>query len=125
MNQLAALPPWAALLVGALAFAGALLALIGCIGLLQLQRFYQRVHAPTLAATVGLYLMVAAAVVFFSLAKGRPVLHIVLIAACVLVTTPITLMLLVRAALARDHKQGNPGVPPLIQASIDAEDDSA
>lgn len=112
MNPLQTLPEWAALLIGALVFCGALLACIGSVGLLRLRNFYRRVHAPTLGTTLGLYLMLAAAILFFSLQQGRPVLHLILIGACVTVTTPITLMLLVRAALARDHKEGAAGVPP-------------
>src|SRR5699024_9049473 len=89
MNPLLALPPWAALTVALLALASALLTLIGCIGLLRLKQFYQRVHAPTLGTTLGLYLMLAATILFFCLDQGRPVLHVLLIAACVIVTTPI------------------------------------
>ncbi|HLQ86728.1 MAG TPA: monovalent cation/H(+) antiporter subunit G [Salinisphaeraceae bacterium] len=112
MNSLQALPAWAALLVGALVLCGAVLACIGSAGLLRLRNFYRRVHAPTLGTTLGLYLMLVAAILFFSLQQGRPVLHLILIGACVTVTTPITLMLLVRAALSRDRKDGVAGVPP-------------
>ena len=37
---------------------------------------------------------------------GRPVLHEILIGVFLTVTTPITLMLLVRAALYRDREEG-------------------
>lgn len=121
MNPLLALPPWAALAVALLALASALLTLIGCIGLLRLKQFYQRVHAPTLGTTLSLYLMLAATMLFFFLDQGRPVLHVLLIAACVIVTTPITLMLLVRAALAREHKHNTAGVTPV--APIDTGND--
>jgi multicomponent K+:H+ antiporter subunit G len=43
---------------------------------------------------------------FFSVAQSRPVVHEVLIAIFVTVTTPVTLMLLVRAALSRDIQEG-------------------
>lgn len=111
MNHLEALPPWAAVTVAVLALAGALLAFVGSLGLLRLRNFYQRVHAPTLGTTMGTFLMVAASVTCFSVLHGRPVLHEVLIGAFLTVTTPITLMLLVRAALYRDREEGSDIVP--------------
>ena len=53
MNHLELLPPWAAVAVAVLALAGAALSFIGSLGLLRLGNFYQRVHAPTLATTMG------------------------------------------------------------------------
>ncbi|MDN5863384.1 MAG: monovalent cation/H(+) antiporter subunit G [Salinisphaera sp.] len=111
MNALAELPDWAALLVGVLVLAGALLACIGSLGLLRLRDFYQRVHAPTLGTTLGLYLVLAGAIIFHSLDQGQLTLQIVLVGVCIIATTPITLMLLVRAALARDRQEGAVGVP--------------
>jgi multicomponent K+:H+ antiporter subunit G len=42
----------------------------------------------------------------FSVIGGRPVLHEILIGALMTFTTPVTYMLLVRAALHRDHAEG-------------------
>jgi multicomponent K+:H+ antiporter subunit G len=39
------------------------------------------------------------------------VLHEILIAVFLTLTTPISLMLIVRAALARDRREGHPDVP--------------
>jgi multicomponent K+:H+ antiporter subunit G len=49
--------------------------------------------------------------VFFSILQTRPVVHEILIAVFVTVTTPITLMVLVRAAVSRDRLEGNPREP--------------
>lgn len=127
MNALAAMPAWVALAVGALVFAGALLACIGSAGLLRLTTFYRRVHAPTLGTTLGMYLLLAGTIVFFWVGEGRPALHVILIGACVTVTTPISLMLLARAALERDRREGAEGVPraepPVAEAAgIESED---
>ena len=46
-----------------------------------------------------------------SVQQSRPVLHEVLIAAFTLITTPITPMVLVRAALFRDGSENMDGVP--------------
>ncbi len=112
MSTLASLPDWAALVVAALVLASALLALVGSIGLLQLKSFYSRLHAPTLGTTLGLFLMVTATVLCFSLARGHLVLSPILIGAFVTATVPITMILLARAALRRDRSEGDPRVPP-------------
>lgn len=111
-QSLQALPAWVALLVSLLALAGALLTCIGAAGLLRMNNFYRRVHTPTLGTTLGLYLILLAAIIFFTFQQGRLVLNLIVIGASITVTTPITLMLLVRAALARDRQEGAAGVPP-------------
>jgi multicomponent K+:H+ antiporter subunit G len=49
--------------------------------------------------------------VFFSVLQTRPVVHEVLITVFVTVTTPVTLMVLVRAAVHRDRSEGNLSEP--------------
>lgn len=122
MNALQALPAWIALAIGLLVLAGALLACIGSIGLLRLDGFYQRVHAPTLGTTLGMYLVLVGSIVCFWVGQGRPALHVILIGACVSVTTPISLMLLARAALERDRHEGVASVPPVQPAETAASD---
>ncbi|CAH1665597.1 monovalent cation/H(+) antiporter subunit G [Chelatococcus asaccharovorans] len=103
MNNLAALPAWAALITAFLVLLGAGLALIGNIGLIRFASFYERVHAPTLGATLGMLSILAASIVCFSALQTRPVVHEILIGVFVTVTTPVTLMLLVQATLYRDR----------------------
>lgn len=112
MTHLAELPSWAALLTALLLLLGAGLALIGSFGLLRFGSFYERIHAPTLGSTLGIGFVLIASMLVFSVLQSRPVLHEVLITALMVVTTPITLMLLARAALYRDRTEGNDDVPP-------------
>jgi multicomponent K+:H+ antiporter subunit G len=51
-------------------------------------------------------------VICFSVLRNRVLLHEVLIAVFVTLTTPVSLMLLARASLYRDRKAGTPRVPP-------------
>jgi multicomponent K+:H+ antiporter subunit G len=111
MNGIAAVPPWIALAACVLVLCGALLACIGSAGLLRLTTFYRRGHAPTLGTTLGMYLVLAGTIVFFWAGEGRPALHVILIGVCVSITTPISLMLLARAALERDRRAGAADVP--------------
>lgn len=106
------LPAWAAALVVALALLGAGFALTGALGLLRLRTFYERVHAPTLAATLGATLILSSSMLLLSLIEGRPVLRDALIGLFLTVTTPVTLILLTRAAAHRDRLEGEPDAPP-------------
>jgi multicomponent K+:H+ antiporter subunit G len=103
MSPAADLPPWAALITAVLIFLGAAVTLIGALGLLRLKSFYDRVHAPTLGTTLGTGCIVLASMIYFSVLETRPVLHEILIAVFITITTPVTLMILVRAAVLRDR----------------------
>ncbi|RYD89934.1 MAG: cation:proton antiporter [Burkholderiales bacterium] len=105
------LPEWAAWVVAILVVSGAAITLTGAIGLVRLKSFYDRVHAPTLGSTLGIACILAASIVCFSVLQSRLVLHEILIAVFVTLTTPVTLILLVRAALYRDRIEGE-DVPP-------------
>jgi multicomponent K+:H+ antiporter subunit G len=115
MTHAADLPAWAALLTALLLLLGAGLTLTGSLGLLRLESFYERIHAPTLGTTLGIGCVLLASMVFFSALQARPVLHELLIAAFMVVTMPVTLMLLARAALYRDRREGSDEVPPVSQ----------
>jgi multicomponent K+:H+ antiporter subunit G len=86
-----------------LVLGGALFAFIGSLGLLRLRTFYERVHPPTMGATLGTALVLLGSIVYFTGLESRPVIHEILIAILMTVTTPVTYVLLVRAALHRDR----------------------
>jgi multicomponent K+:H+ antiporter subunit G len=109
----AGLPAWAEVVVAVLVLAGAALTLIGAIGLVRLGTFYERVHAPTLGTTLGIGCLLLASMLFFTLAQGRLVLHEVLIGVFMVLTMPVSTMLLARAALYRDRQENRPDVPAL------------
>jgi multicomponent K+:H+ antiporter subunit G len=104
MSFAAELPMWAALLTSALVLLGAALTFICSLGLLRLKSFYDRAHAPTLGTTLGAGSILIASMLFFSVLETRFVLHEILIAVFITVTTPITLILLVRAARFKDER---------------------
>jgi len=91
---------WAA---GTLVLLGALLAFLGSLGLLRLETFFERVHAPTMGTTLGTGLILIGSMLHFSGIEARPLRHEVLIGVFMTLTTPVTYMLLVRAALHRDR----------------------
>jgi multicomponent K+:H+ antiporter subunit G len=91
--------------------AGALLAFCGSLGLLRLKTFYERVHPPTMGTTLGTGLILVGSMLYFSALESRPVLHEILIGVFMTLSTPVTYMLLVRAALHRDRAEGKDPVP--------------
>jgi multicomponent K+:H+ antiporter subunit G len=105
MRHAAELPAWAAIITSMLLLFGAGLTLIGSVGLLRLRTFYERVHAPTLGTTLGMASVASASMITFTVLESRPVLHELLIIVFVTVTTPVTLMILVRAAVFRDRSE--------------------
>lgn len=111
MTHLESLPAWAALLTAFFVLLGASLTLIGAIGTLRFRSFFDRIHAPTLGTSWGTGAILVASMIFFSVLQSRPVLHEILIGFFVTVTTPVTLMLLARAALYRDRTEGKDDVP--------------
>ena len=107
MSHASAIPVWIAILIALLIVLGATLALIGSIGLLRLRTFYERVHAPTLGTPLGLGCTLLASMVLFSTLGSRPVVHEIVISVFMLMTAPVTFMLLVRAARHRDRAEAN------------------
>src|SRR6188472_3537971 len=105
MTEAATMSFLEAAIVATFIVVGALFTLIGSLGLVRLQNFYQRVHAPTLGTTLGTVCIAAASMIYFSILGSRPVLHELLVIVFVTTTTPITLMVLVRAARFRDEAE--------------------
>ncbi|QCQ98482.1 monovalent cation/H(+) antiporter subunit G [Brevundimonas sp. SGAir0440] len=104
-------PAWAAIIVVALAVIGSALSLLGAVGLVRLKTFYERVHAPTLGATLGMALVLLASIVWFTTVERRFMPREILIGLFLTVTTPVTLILLARAALFRDRTEGTEDTP--------------
>lgn len=111
MTALAALPDWAMLVVAGLLVLGSTLTLLGTFGLLQLRSFYDRLHAPTLGTSWGTAAILLASILAWSWAGDRVFLHELVIGLFVMITTPVTLMFLGRAALHRDRVSGVEDVP--------------
>jgi multicomponent K+:H+ antiporter subunit G len=88
---------------------GAGITLIGSLGLLRLNTFYERVHAPTLGTTLGTLFIVLSSITCFSALKSKPIAHELLILLFISLTTPVSLMLLARSALFRDRAEGRDG----------------
>ena len=100
------------LMTAALLLGGAAITFTGSLGLLRLKSFYERVHAPTLGTTLGTTCVALASMIYFLTLGSRSGVHELLIIVFVTLTTPISLMVLVRAAVYRDAAESGrrPGV---------------
>ncbi len=101
----AELPLWTAVVVALLVLLGAGLTMVGAIGLARLRSFYERAHPPTLGSTVGAASVLLASMLYFSVGGGRAAVHELLIIVIIPLVTPVTMMLLARAALFRDRSK--------------------
>jgi multicomponent K+:H+ antiporter subunit G len=96
---------WVDALTALLVVVGGLAALVGSLGVLRLGDFFRRAHAPTLGATLGTWCFALATAVQVSHARGQLFVHVVLIAAFLALTAPITTIFLMRAAVFREGLQ--------------------
>lgn len=107
------LPLWVEAIVAVLVVLAGLLALLGSFGLARLPTFFDRIHAPTLGATLGTWCMTLATAVYFSFQGGLAFVHAFLISIFILLSAPITTIFLMRAALFRERMAGG-DVPPTL-----------
>lgn len=107
MNSLEQLPLWVEVLVALLLVISSLFALIGALGILRMKSYFQRMHPPALASTMGSWTVALASILYFSALKSEPVLHAWLIPILLAITVPVTTLLLARAALFRKRMAGD------------------
>ncbi|MBC2691344.1 MULTISPECIES: Na+/H+ antiporter subunit G [Pseudomonas] len=107
MNQASQLPLWVEITVAILLVISSLSALIGAIGMVRLKDYFQRMHPPALASTLGAWCVALASILYFSTLKSSLVLHAWLIPILLSITMPVTTLLLARAALFRKRMAGH------------------
>lgn len=118
MTEAIELPFWLELATAVLLLLGSLFALIGALGMLRLKDYFQRMHPPALASTIGAWCVSLASILYFSGLKESPVLHAWLIPILLSITVPVTTLLLARAALFRKRAAGD-DVPEEVSGGRD------
>jgi multicomponent K+:H+ antiporter subunit G len=98
---------WVEIPVAILLLLSSLFTLIGAVGLVRLKDYFQRMHPPALASTLGAWCVALASILYFSALKSMPVLHAWLIPVLLAITMPVTTLLLARAALFRKRMAGD------------------
>ena len=95
------LPLWISIPAALLLVISGILTLTGSLGLLRLPTFYSRIHAPTLGNTLGVFCVLVTSILVSSSLEHRLVVHQILITVFLVITSPVTAMLLMRAGIKR------------------------
>lgn len=90
------------LLVSIAILVGAVVALIGALGLARLPDFYLRLHGPSKASTLGVGGCILASLLFFSWRDQALQLQEILIMLFLFITAPVSAHMLAKAAMHRD-----------------------
>ena len=112
------LPLWVTIPGTLLLIAAGLLTLIGAMGLVRLPDFFARMHPPTMGTTLGTGCVLIASMLVSSAIEQRPVVHELLITLFIVMTAPVTAMLLMRAAVFRAERKGDEQGPPSGAAPV-------
>lgn len=99
------IPLWASIPASILLVMGGVISLIGSAGLLRFKSFVARIHAPTLGNTLGAACVLVASILVFSSIEQRFIIHEILITLLLFITSPVTAMLLMRAAVYRGKRE--------------------
>lgn len=117
------LPFWIAVPAAMLLVIAGMAAFTGSLGLLRLDNFYRRIHAPTLGNTLGVAGVLLASMMVTSFMQSHLIVHEILITLLLFLTSPITAMMLMRVAVFRECEQGDmskegaPKSSPTIQSA--------
>jgi multicomponent K+:H+ antiporter subunit G len=87
------------LIISVFLILGGLFVLVGSIGLIRLQDFYVRLHAPTKATTVGLGCILIASIVYMYHMQGYVSINELLITLFLVITAPVTAHILAKVAM--------------------------
>ena len=114
------LPLWAEIPAAILIVLSGLIALTGSLGLLRFRDFRARIHAPAIINTLGAACLVAAATLVSLVMDTLPLLQEDLILLFLVVTAPVTAMLLMQAADRHDHVASRAATDPQRDAAPDS-----
>lgn len=93
------------LIAAALIVLSGIITFTGTLGLLRLRHFYSRMHAPTLGNTLGVFCMLIAVALVMSISHKQILVHPLIITALLIITSPVTAILLMRAGIKREIKE--------------------
>lgn len=105
MADLMDIPFWLAIPAAILLVLGGFIALTGSLGLIRLPTFYTRIHAPTMGNTLGVFCILVASALVTSWLEQRIAVHQLLVTILLVITSPLTAILLMRSAIRRKVHQ--------------------
>jgi multicomponent K+:H+ antiporter subunit G len=113
-----AISPWVEVVVSLLLVASGVLSLIAAVGIVRMPTFFDRLHPPALANTLGAWCVALASIVYFTALEGRLSLQAWLVNLLLAITAPITTVLLARAGLFRKRQADDEVAEPMVQDPV-------
>lgn len=107
------MPPLSEVVVAVLLLCSGVVVLVAALGLWRLPDFFLRMHAPALASSLASWIVTLASIIHLSAREAGLTLHVWLIIIVLSITTPVTTIVLARAALFRRRQAGDALPPPL------------
>lgn len=86
-------------IISILLLLGGTFVLVGSIGLVKMPDFFMRLHGPTKATTLGMALLLIAAMIFFSRTEAGLSVKEILISLFLLLTAPISAYMMIKSAI--------------------------
>lgn len=105
------LSAWIVVPASMLLVIGGLVTLIGSLGLLRLPDFFARMHGPAMGNTVGAGCVLLASMLTASALASRPVVHELLITLFIVMSSPVTSIMLMQAAQYRNRARNGKADP--------------
>lgn len=105
------LPAWAIIPIAILLVIGGVVTVVGSLALLRLPDFFARLHGPSMGNTVGTGCVLIASMLASSALANRPVVHELLITLFIVMSSPVTSIMLMRAALYRNRARNGRAAP--------------
>lgn len=99
------LPFWLNILISLFIVLSGIITLVGTLGLVRLKHFYSRMHAPTLGNTLGVFCILIASALVASFHAKHLLVYPLIITVLLIITSPVTAILLMRAAIKRELRQ--------------------
>lgn len=99
------LPFWLNVIISFFMVLSGIITLIGTLGLVRLKHFYSRMHAPTLGNTLGVFCLLIACSLAASFHAKQLLIYPFIITILLIITSPVTAILLMRAAIKREIRQ--------------------
>lgn len=112
-------PLWLSVVVSLLIVLSGMITLIGTVGLVRLKHFYSRMHAPTLGNTLGVFCLLLACTLVASVSAKQLLIYPLIISVLLIITSPVTAILLMRAAIKRELRQRMTDYAPDEPGSMD------
>ena len=113
------LPTWLNAIISLLIILSGLITLVGTLGLVRLKHFYSRMHAPTLGNTLGVFCLLIACTIVASVTAKQLLIYPLIITVLLIITSPVTAILLMRAAIKRELRQRMTDYAPDEPGSMD------